>query len=53
MEPYEPLEMEIVEFEAEDIITTSIPDDNNGGGATNSYPIYPIGREEQGGRYTC
>ena len=50
MEPYEPLEMETVEFDGEDIITTSIPADNNGDGDTNNYPI---GQVKQEGRYTC
>ena len=29
-QPYEELEMEVVAFEAEDILTESIPDENEG-----------------------
>ena len=47
-EKYEELEMEVIEFEAEDVITTSTP--GNGGGQIgacldpnpNSYPTYKI-----------
>ena len=52
METYEPLEMEIIEFDGEDIITTSSPRNDGdwpGGGIGQG-----SGRQnDEGGTFTC
>ena len=51
MEPYETLEMEIIEFDGEDVIATSTFNDESD--ATFPDIPIPIGKEREGGRYTC
>ena len=49
MEPYEPLKMEIIDFDGEDIITTSgFTEDGDWPPANASER-----QERQGGEYTC